>query len=109
VKPIRRIDIAEELNLREEEALRHDGHRAAAWLVRRHRKKLHQNGEMVFVIEVGKVAPSWFRIGVEFLKRRRGWNAIITAQAGQRTYRVIWLARGRWKARTSEVALWQQN
>ncbi len=91
--------------MREEEALRHDGHRAAAWLVRRHRRKLHQNGEMVFEIEQGKPAPPWFRIGVEFLRRRPGWNAIITAQLGRRTYRVVWLRWKRWKKET----MWQSN
>jgi hypothetical protein len=106
---LRRGVIEEELSMRETEALRHDGHRAAAWLVRKHRRQLHRSGEMVFTIEFGQATPPWFRIAVEYLKRREGWSAVITAQAGQRTYRVVWLAKSRYSKKQSEAVAWLKN
>jgi hypothetical protein len=91
-----------------EAVVRRDGPRAAAWLVREHRRKIRRDGEVQFHIDVNMRSPPWFLVAVEFLKRRVGWTVVVTEQQGRRSYRVAWLGKQR-IGKAKETKLWARN
>jgi hypothetical protein len=60
-----------------------DGCRTAAWLIgrgkvegQRVRRILVAKGEVDFTIPANAETPPWFRVGMEYLKRRKGWSVV---------------------------------
>jgi len=81
-----------------------DGPRAAAWIVRAHRRSFHRSGlvSLSIPLEDSKKLPPWFRIGIECLKRRKPtgtpktakWRVVERQDAERKTYVLFWLGWG---------------
>lgn len=84
-----------------------DGPKCAAWLVRKHRRRIRREGAMPFTIDVNQRTPPWFLVAMQCLRRRAGWNVVVTELRGTRTYRVEWLGKLRNPRR--EVRSWLRN
>jgi hypothetical protein len=90
--------------------VRRDGCRAAAWLVRDRRAQFRRAGEVDFELPAGAEAPPWFRVAIEYLKRRPGWSVVVFRRGGandgarSKTYRVTWMAWARIRAAREERA-----
>lgn len=69
---------------------------AAAWLLRGHRRSLHQAGAVDFDVPKGKSAPRWFLVAIDHLRRRAKWRVMEMATAFKKVYRVVWGERGRY-------------
>ena len=79
------------------------GPRTSAWLIRGHRRQLHAQGAVRFVVpeRPNKVIAEklrWFFIAMDFLRKRVGWDLEVTARKGKRTFYVRWLGWGHWGA-----------
>ena len=91
-----------------EQVVKRDGPKVAAWLVWTYRRKIRRDGQIVFDIVVASRTTPWFLVGIEFLKRRAGWNVLVMEQKGKRSYRVEWLGKKRLGKR-KEVRSWTRN
>ncbi len=85
-----------------------DGTRAARYLVWKERARFHRTGEVDFVVPQEEQTPSWFRVAIEFLKRRKGWSVVTFKRGGandgskHRVYRVTWHAHAYYAAQRDE-------
>lgn len=66
------------------------GGQCASWLVWKHKRMIHRNGGIDFVIPKDATSPPWFVYGIEFLKRRKGWSVVVRTDSQRRRYRVRW-------------------
>lgn len=75
------------------------GVQGAAWLIFKHRRKLHRRGYVDISVpntHQGKSyeIPMWFSCAMGFLRRRQGWAVDVLRQGDGKMFRIRWFAWG---------------
>ena len=72
--------------------VRADGPKAAAWVVKHHKRYLHLHGAVEFKILRGQRTPPWFTVAIEYLEMsKKHWAVHYEERGPNRVWTLAWL------------------